>query len=61
MIRILAIVLGLGLAVGAVYVLTSGGPGGGMREVEPPLDEIDDASRAKLERVLEAADGRARR
>ncbi len=61
MIRILALVLGLALAVGAIFVLVSGGPGGGSREVAPPLDEIDDASRAKLERVLEDADGRARR
>ena len=60
MIRILALVLGLALAAVAVFVLTSGGPGA-LREVEPPLDEIDDASRAKLERVLEAAEGRTRR
>jgi hypothetical protein len=53
--RILALVLGLAVAGGAFFVLSMGDRSP-MREVARPLDDIDDASRAALERVLEAAD-----
>ncbi len=55
MTRILALVLGLAIAGGAVFLLTSGDRSA-LREVARPLDDIDDASRAALERVLEDAD-----
>ena len=53
--RILALVLGLAIAGGAIFVLTAGDRAA-QREVAKPLDEIDAASRAALERVLEDAD-----
>jgi len=53
--RFLALILGLAVAAAALYVLFSGRPTS--RETkEPPSAEIDAASRAKLERVLEAAE-----
>jgi hypothetical protein len=53
--RLLALILGLAVAAAALYVLLSGRPTS--REAnEPPSAEIDAASRAKLERVLEAAE-----
>jgi len=54
-IRIVALVLGLAIAGGAIFFLASG-DSSALREVAPPLDDIDDASRKALERVLEAAD-----
>jgi len=54
-IRILALVLGLAIAGGAIFLLASGDRSA-LREVERPLDDIDDASRKALERVLEDAD-----
>ncbi len=53
--RILALVLTLAAAGGAIFVLISGNRGE-LREVARPLDDIDDASRAALARVLEDAD-----
>ena len=54
-IRILALVLGLAVAGGAIFVLSLGDRSD-LREVARPLEAIDDASRAALERVLDAAD-----
>jgi len=54
--------LGIALAAALLYLLfagTRGGPGGGGDA--PPLDEIDDESRARLERVLREADEREAR
>jgi hypothetical protein len=46
--------LGLAIAAGALALLVSGG---GVEEAPgPPLSEIDDESRARLERVLREAD-----
>jgi hypothetical protein len=53
--RILALVLGLLIAGLAIFLLASGDRSA-LREVAPPLDEIDDDSRAALERVLQEAD-----
>ena len=56
--RWLIAMLGLALAAGAIIALVSGrGPRGAgtTREQEPPHGEIDDASRAELERVLREA------
>jgi hypothetical protein len=47
--RWLAVSLGLGAAALAVWALAS-------RRPAPPLDDIDDASRARLEQVLRDAD-----
>jgi len=47
--RWLALSLGLGAAALAVWSLAS-------RRPAPPLDDIDDASRARLEQVLRDAD-----
>jgi hypothetical protein len=47
--RWLALTLGLGAAALAIWALTS-------RRSAPPLDDIDDASRARLEQVLRDAD-----
>ena len=55
MIRILALVLGLAIAGGTIFLLASGDRSV-LREVAPPLDDIDDASKEALERVLEEAD-----
>ena len=53
--RWLAVPVGLALVMLALYVLVAGGKGG------PPLDRIDDDSRARLERVLREDSGRERR
>jgi len=54
--RLLALTLGLAIAGGALYLLiSSGSPPVASK---PPSAEIDDASRAKLERVLEEAETR---
>jgi hypothetical protein len=55
--RWLALCLGLAIAVLALYLLASGGDRRPVGDA-PPLGEIDDASRARLERVLEDADRR---
>ena len=47
--RWLALSLGLGAAALAVWALA-------MRHPAPPLDDIDDASRARLEQVLRDAE-----
>jgi hypothetical protein len=52
--RFLALTLGLAIAAAALYLLVSGGPP--PVASEPPSAEIDAASRAKLERVLEQAE-----
>jgi len=53
--RLLALIFGLAVAAAALYVLVSDRRA--PREpAKPPSAEIDAASRAKLERVLEAAD-----
>jgi hypothetical protein len=59
-VRRVAIALGLALAAAALYLLLAGGRGGdrGREAGGPPLDQIDDASRASLERVLREADER---
>ena len=46
--RWLILSLGLAAALGAAYALL----GRGRYRDEPPLDHIDDASRARLERAL---------
>jgi hypothetical protein len=48
--RWLALSLGLGAAALAIWGLAS------RRPPAPPLDDIDDASRARLEQVLRDAD-----
>ncbi len=56
--RWLIAILGLALAAGALVALVSGrGPRGraASRDQAPPHGEIDDASRAELERVLREA------
>ncbi len=50
MTRWLVLLLGLLVAAGVLYLLASGGGG------ERVPDAIDDASRARLERVLREAD-----
>jgi hypothetical protein len=53
--RFLALTFGLAISAAVLYLLVSGGPRS--REAsKPPSAEIDDASRAKLERVLEQAE-----
>jgi hypothetical protein len=53
--RFLALTFGLAIAAAVLYLLVSGGPRS--REAsKPPSAEIDAASRAKLERVLEQAE-----
>jgi hypothetical protein len=47
--RWLVLTLGLAVAATALYVLAGGGSGGG---TAPPLDEIDEASKQRLDRVL---------
>ncbi len=49
MTRWLALLLGFGTAALAIWALAS-------RRPEPPLDDIDPASRAKLEQVLRQAE-----
>jgi len=53
--RFLALTLGLAIAAAALYLLVSGGPPPPVAS-EAPSAEIDAASRAKLERVLEQAE-----
>ena len=53
--RWLLLPLGLGLTAVAVYLLAAGGPPPA-QGIAPPLDDIDPASRARLERVLERAE-----
>jgi hypothetical protein len=53
--RFLALTLGLAIAAAALYMLVSGGSPPPVAS-EPPSAEIDAASRAKLERVLEQAE-----
>ena len=55
MTRILALVLGLAIAGWAFFVIATG-ERGVLQEVQRPLDEIDDDSRAALERLLEEVD-----
>jgi hypothetical protein len=50
--RWLLLSLGLAIAAGALYALLAGDGGA------PPLDEIDDASRARLERALRQSERR---
>jgi hypothetical protein len=52
--------LGLAIAAGALYLMASGGGGGSEAGLGPPLSEIDDESRARLERVLREADREGR-
>jgi len=51
--RWLALLVGLGAAALAVWALAS-------RRPAPPLDDIDDASRARLEQVLRDAGAQGR-
>jgi hypothetical protein len=53
--RFLALTFGLAVAAAALYLLVSSGQPPPVAS-KPPGAEIDDASRAKLERVLEAAE-----
>jgi hypothetical protein len=55
--RLLALTFGLAVAAAAFYLLVSGGQPPPVAS-KPPRVEIDDASRAKLERVLEEAETR---
>ena len=55
MTRFLALTFGLAIAAAALYMLVSGGPPSPVAS-EPPSAEIDAASRAKLEHVLEQAE-----
>jgi hypothetical protein len=54
LVRWLVLPIGLLIAAAALVAVASLGRGG-FREIEAPLDEIDDQSRAKLERVIDAA------
>ena len=58
--RWLMLALGLAIAAGALALLVTGGGGGSEGGLEPPLSEIDDESRARLERVLREADQEGR-
>ncbi len=53
--RLIALIVGLVAAAAALYTLGLGG-GEPSAVSEPPLDEIDAASRAQLERVLREAE-----
>ena len=55
MTRILALTFGLAVAAAALYLLVSSGQPPPVASKSPSA-EIDDASRAKLERVLEEAE-----
>jgi len=55
--RLLALVFGLAVAAAALYALLSDGEPARVGS-KTAKDEIDDASRAKLERVLEQSDAR---
>jgi hypothetical protein len=54
--RWLVLPLALGVAALALYVLASGGRPGFLNPGEPPLDDIGDASRLRLEHVLGEAE-----
>jgi len=53
--RFLALTFGLAIAAAVLYLLVSDGPRQPVTS-KPPSAEIDAASRAKLERVLEQAE-----
>ena len=53
--RFFALILGLAIAATVLYLLVSGGPRS-PEASKAPSAEIDAASRAKLERVLEQAE-----
>ncbi len=53
--RLVVLTFGLAIAAAAVYMLVSNGRPPPVAS-EPPRAEIDGASRAKLERVLEEAE-----
>ncbi len=53
--RLVALTFGLAIAAAALYMLASNGRPPPVAS-EPPGAEIDSASRAKLERVLEEAE-----
>jgi len=53
--RLVGLTFGLAIAAAAVYMLVSNGQSPPVA-TEPPGAEIDPASRAKLERVLEEAE-----
>ena len=53
--RLLALTFGFAVAAAALYLLVSSGQPPPVAS-KPPSAEIDDASREKLERVLEAAE-----
>ena len=55
MARLFALTFGLAVAAAALYLLVSSGQTPPVAS-EPPRTEIDAASRAKLERVLEEAE-----
>ena len=57
--RWLVFPLALGIAGLALYVLASGGRPGFLDPGEPPLDDIGDASRLRLEHVLGEAEREA--
>jgi len=57
--RWLVFPLALGIAGLALYVLVSGGRPGFLDPGEPPLDDIGDASRLRLEHVLGEAEREA--
>jgi hypothetical protein len=48
--------LALGVAALALYVLVTVGSRGPVASAPPPVDDIDDASRMRLEKVLLDAD-----
>ena len=51
LLRWLVLPIGLVIAAAALYAVVSL-DSVGFQEIEPPMDEIDDRSRAKLERVM---------
>jgi hypothetical protein len=53
--------LALGIAAVALYVLVTVGSPGPVASGPPPLDDIDDASRRRLEQVLRDAELREER
>ncbi|MCH2170952.1 hypothetical protein MK489_09220 [Myxococcota bacterium] len=54
MLRWLVLPIGLLIAAVALYAVVSL-ESVGLQEIAPPMDEIDDRSRAKLERVIDEA------
>ena len=67
MIRWLTVIVGVGLAAAALVALLGKPPAPDLDRTAqgapepPPHEEIDDASRARLERVLREADAREER